>query len=230
MILWVEVPFERNDVFSIGIRSLFPIHSNDFHFPLRCIFYNSIRCSRTTTSYLLGVCALRISIRQSEKYRKSFVFRANDLWEGNKGAGRGDEGISHYGCRILIRFVWFLLPPSRSTQFINENVFASMHFTSVTWHATESTSALPSIRSATKCTAAKRNVAFHCWNSGKATREKNWIRKVFSLWSRVATLKKYSQSIFTHDERARPLHAATQSIRNVKKWDPRHFMQHHADR
>lgn len=38
---------------------------------------------------LLGVCAWRISIRQSEKYRKSFVFRANDLWGGQKGSREG---------------------------------------------------------------------------------------------------------------------------------------------
>lgn len=48
--VWMELPLEQNDVFSIGIRWQFPIHSNDFQFPLCCIFYNSIRCSRTTTS------------------------------------------------------------------------------------------------------------------------------------------------------------------------------------
>lgn len=55
--VWIALPLVRNDVFSIGIRRRFPIHSSDFHFPLWCIFYNSIRRSRTTTFHPFDVWA-----------------------------------------------------------------------------------------------------------------------------------------------------------------------------
>lgn len=104
---------------------------------------------------------MRLSIRQSEKYRKSFVFHANE-W-------REIERVSHYGCRILIRFVWFRLPPSRSTQFINENVFAPMHFTATARTWLQPTGAHSLIRSATKMQCHSEETL--C--SGKSETEKN---------------------------------------------------------